>query len=458
MRNKSLIIVAGVAAIAAAAASVMVTSRTSREAVKPVSKDAGPLYPGLRDNVNNVAKIKVKRGTVDSALTKMPGDKPVWVVESRGNYPAEFDPVRRLIGGLAEAMIVETKTSKPEYYERLGLGDYGKAGAAGTHVELADAEGKPLAALIIGNLSREGAGVNEPGGSKPSYFIKKDGEPQCYLVKGELAVQAEPMSWVHKSIAEVDAAKVRSVTVTQPVPGSTVEGAGPVRPAEVVTVSRASQAEQKFTLENMPLGRGLKDENKLMNLSQAVSNLVMDDVMPASGMDFSSPDATVEAHLFHGEIITAKMIMKDNKKWWAFEASYEEPADTGVPATTTPATPEAPKAETPADAANPDAPKSDSPDQAKETAAKAEAAKAEAAKAEAEKAKADEKAAAIKRVAEINEKCGPWAYVLPDYKVTGILVKLDDLLKPAEVVPTAPPAPMPMPTMPGDGGLLQSPH
>src|SRR6185436_9750020 len=40
-----------------------------------------------------------------------------------------------------------------------------------------------------------------------------------------------------------------------------------------------------------------------------------------------------------------------------------------------------------------------------------EAAKAEAAKADAAKALADEKVAATKRVAELNEKCGPWAYV-----------------------------------------------
>jgi hypothetical protein len=455
MRNKSLFIVAAVAAVAAAGASIMVTSRSSRESAKTAAKDIGPLVPGLRENVNNVAKIKVRRGVVDSSLTKTSGDKPVWVVESRGNYPADFDPIRRLIGGLAEATVVEAKTSKPELYDRLGVGDFEKTGAAGTHVELADASGKPIAALIIGTTSREGAGENEPGGSKPRYFIKKDGEAQCYLAKGELGVQAEPMSWVSKSILEVDGAKVKSVTVTHPAPASPATApmpdgsAGPVsaNPPSVVAVGRSSAAEPKFALETLPVGRQLKDESRLAGIGQALSNLVMDDVMPANGMDFSNPEATVEARLFDGQVITAKMVTKENKKWWAVEASYEEPGTTGAPAT-----PEAPKAETPA---APDA----APDQAKETAAKAEAAKADAVKAEAEKAKADEKAAAIKKVAEINEKCGPWAYALPDYKVTQMLVKLEELLKPAEAlpqpVPTAPAPPMPTP---GDGGLLQSPH
>src|SRR3954470_7827644 len=118
MKNKSLLIVAFVAAVAAASAAVVISSRSGRESARSAPPTAAqPLFPGLRDKVNDVAKLKLKRGTVDVTLAKSQGDKPAWVVESKGGYPADFEMIRRAIGGLAQADVVETKTSKPEFYE-----------------------------------------------------------------------------------------------------------------------------------------------------------------------------------------------------------------------------------------------------------------------------------------------------------------------------------------------------
>src|SRR5262245_48717651 len=215
MRNKSLFIVAAVAAAAAAGAAVVITSRAGRASTaKSTGAAEQPLFPGLRDKVNDVARVKLKRGTVDVTVAKGQGEKPSWVVESKGNFPADFETVRRVIGGLAQASIVETKTSKPELYEKIGVGDVDKPGAAGTHVEVFDGAGKPLAAVIVGNPSRD-AGPQEPGGSTPRYFVRKDGDPQAYVAKGDLSFQAEPLSWLNRTITEVESNKVRSVTVTQ---------------------------------------------------------------------------------------------------------------------------------------------------------------------------------------------------------------------------------------------------
>jgi Domain of unknown function (DUF4340) len=470
MKNKSLLIVAFVAAAAAATAAVVISSRSSHEsAAKPGPAVAQPLFPGLRDKVNDVARLTLKRGTVDVTVAKSQGEKPAWVVESKGNFPAEFDMIRRAIGGLAEADIVETKTSKPEYYEKIGVGDVDKPGATGTHIEMFDSAGKPLAALIVGTPSRE-SGPQEPGGSKPRYFVRKDGDPQAYVARGDLSFQPEAMNWLNRTITEVESSKVKSVTVTQSVAGQ----------PQTVRVVKSTPTDQKFQIENMPAGRQLKDDFAANRLGQSFTGAItMDDVMPATGMDFSNPEATVEAALFDGGVITAKMITKDNKKWWAIEARYEEPGAVGAPPTPAPSPAPAPAApaagdgppaapppttskpgggevdEQPeAEAAKPDA----QPDQAKDAAAKTEAAKVEAAKAEAAKAQADEKAAATKRVAELNEKCGPWAYVLPEYKVTAMLQKLEDLLKPAETPAPTAPAAAPTPAAPQDQGSLLGPH
>src|SRR5205823_5669718 len=115
----------------------LVISHRSRHEAAHTSAEAAPLFPGLRDKVNDVAKIRVKRGAVESVIAKSP-DKPTWSIESRANYPAEFDQVRKVIGGLAEAETIEPKTSKPEFYEKLGVGDVDKPGALGTRIELDD--------------------------------------------------------------------------------------------------------------------------------------------------------------------------------------------------------------------------------------------------------------------------------------------------------------------------------
>jgi hypothetical protein len=446
MRSKTLIVLAGTAAAAAAAAFVVTSRHASTEAPK---HESTLLYPALHDKVGDIAKIKVHRGTVEAVLAKTGDDKASWVLENRGNYPAEVDHVRKLVSALVDAGIVEPKTAKPDFYERIGVGDTDKPGALGTKVELFDSAGKSLATLIIGTASRDAGGDSEPGGGLPRYFVRRDGEAQSYLVKGDLSVQPDPMTWVSRTVMDLDGTKIKSVTVTRPPAEGQSEG-------ERVMVSRATAAEPKFQLDAMPAGRQLKDESATTRLAQSLSNITMDDVLPSEGVDFSSPLATVEARTFDGVVVTGKTITKDGKKWFTFSAAYDEPPATGAPETPAAPPAEAPAATpAPANAAQPDAakPEPTPEDKAKEDAAKAEAAK-ETAKADAAKAEAAVKDAAKTKVTQLNERFSGWMFVLPDYKYTAMLPKLEDLLKAPEPPPAPAPAPGTAPTAPAPSPML----
>jgi len=62
MTNKSLFLVGFVAAVAGGSAALVISHRSRHESARPAA-EAAPLFPGLRDKVNDVAKIRVKRGT-----------------------------------------------------------------------------------------------------------------------------------------------------------------------------------------------------------------------------------------------------------------------------------------------------------------------------------------------------------------------------------------------------------
>jgi hypothetical protein len=370
MKTKTLAILAGVTVVLAAGAAVL-TTRESTPAATGLSH--GRLFADLEGQAAQAAKVTIKRGAVETVLARAAGG---WAVQNRDNYPADFDKVRKLVRGVAEADILEAKTSKPELYERLGLHDADAAGA--TRVSIEDASGKALAVVLVGNSHWDGGPAEGAADTRPKYFARRDGEAQTFLVRGDLAADASPMSWINRVAVDVDSSKVRSVVVTH--------ASAPDKPEERVIVSKTAEADPNFKLEGLPEGRQLKDEYAATRVAQALGSVSIDDVAAAGAIDFSTPLLTAEYRTFDGLVIGVKMVEKDAKKWFAFSASYEEPA------------------------AKPDA--ATEPDAAK---------------------KFEETAAEVKKqVEELSAKWAPWAFVMPEWKVNQLNVRTEALLKPLE--------------------------
>lgn len=353
-----------VAAAAAVGAAWYVATR-ERPAARAA---AAAVLPDLRARAGEIGRVAIRRGDKSVTLARRGTG---WVVVEKGDYPADAERVRELVSGLADAKVAETKTSKPELYPRLGVEDPAGAAATGSLVTLTDEGGTAVVgALIIGKS--EPMGSPDAAGETGTY-VRRPTEAASLLARGVPRAEPDAMQWVGRGVAEIANERVRAVTVRDP------EG-----PA--VEISRATAAEQKFTLAGLPEGRTLKDEYVLTRLAWALASVTLDDVAPAGGVDMAGA-TVVELRGFDGLLVTARLVKKEGKWWATLAASFEAPP---------------------------------APPPVAITAASEELAK---------------------EIADLNAKWGPWAYQLPEWKATAMAPKLDELLAPAPQPPAAPPAP-----------------
>jgi hypothetical protein len=105
-----------------------------------------PLLPGFSEDANDAQQVRVVFR--DAQAITIGRDGETWVIGARNDYPADVAQLRQLFVSLAEARIIEEKTSKPELYEKLGVDDPEDDGG-GTKVYL---EGDGFSyAVVLGN-------------------------------------------------------------------------------------------------------------------------------------------------------------------------------------------------------------------------------------------------------------------------------------------------------------------
>jgi hypothetical protein len=83
-------------------------------------------------------------------------------VEEAQSYPADWARLRKLLFGLAQAQVIELKTSNPDYYDRLGLKDVSDPSSTAVLVEIG--EGDSPTRVLLGSIAqgREGQYVRIP--------------------------------------------------------------------------------------------------------------------------------------------------------------------------------------------------------------------------------------------------------------------------------------------------------
>ena len=85
--------------------------------------------------INEANRLVVTAGGGETISTLVKGDSG-WTVRELDDYPVDWNSLRALLASLAEAEVVEAKTSKPEYYPRLGVEAVTEDGANSVLLEL----------------------------------------------------------------------------------------------------------------------------------------------------------------------------------------------------------------------------------------------------------------------------------------------------------------------------------
>jgi hypothetical protein len=177
------------------------------------AKIGAKLLPGLK--VADVAQIELRDAKTHTTLVRK---EKHWVVQEREGYPADFKAISDLIIKLADLKVVQADTVGESLLARVELVQPGKGEGAGTLVDIKDASGKSLAAIVLGKKILK----KDPGNPLPA---AQDGVPAGRYVRvlssnDQVVVVSDPLTnaeaqagrWLDKDFAKIE--RIRTLTVS----------------------------------------------------------------------------------------------------------------------------------------------------------------------------------------------------------------------------------------------------
>ncbi|MDR3515225.1 MAG: DUF4340 domain-containing protein [Azospirillaceae bacterium] len=289
MQSRSFTILAAVtvvAVVAAGAVSLNGTTATGAAVIAPTI-----LLPGFAGQQAKVAQIKIQRG---SATTVLARDGARWVIPGRDRYPADADRVNRMIDQIAGLTTIEVKTKQPELLSRLDLADVTVPDSKARRIEFDDADGKPLAAVVLGR-ERFAQTDADPTG----IYVRRADENQAWLARGLVQVATDELGWTDNKLPEVDPTTVRQIALFEPgTPLSGMTAAG-------LTVT-ATRPDASHPFEPAKAGDGrIYDQTKLTTIASALQTALFADVKSvASFGTLPEPVATLSLSTADGLVVT----------------------------------------------------------------------------------------------------------------------------------------------------------
>jgi hypothetical protein len=374
MTSRKLLILS-IVAIAAVGAGIWLAGRQTSTA----SGESAVLYPDLKKELDAITTVRIVKAGGAPAVELKRGDAG-WTVSERANYPADDAKLRKLIGGLSDAKLLEEKTSNPESYKALGVEDISSDAAGGVQLEIEGTK-QPLK-LIVG---KQGSGTQ-------SHYVRRAGEPQSWLINKNLDTSSSPDQWLLKPVVDVSADRLQSAEVA-------------IGSSKPYSVLKKSRADADFTVEGLPKGKELSSPSAADSFATALAGLTLTDVQSATAIS-GKPDARATLKTFDGLVAEASGWKKDDKHYIALTTSFDAAQAEHFKVAT--ATETEPKAA--------DATKGEGAPPAQPTPPAAEPAKPAAADVE-------------KEASSTNAKLTGWVYEIPAYKYDAIFKPLDELIK-----------------------------
>jgi uncharacterized protein DUF4340 len=269
-----------------AAASYISQNRWSQAKVSGAA-----LFPSLASQGGKIARIELRQGDKKLALERKEQN---WVLADRGGYPAKTEPVRTLLVRLAEAQLVEPKTRKSDRFGMLELEDAGAKDTKSREVRLLDQQGAVIAQAIIGKKRMDAF-----GSSKSGTYVRWPDDAQAWLANADIQVSASVRDWVQPTLLDLEAAKIKAVTVEIPnEPALRIEREGDGGKHKLVTV---------------PEGKKLKQGADVDQVVRAVASIDLEDIRKPDSTAGEVSTARLEAD---GGLAVTLRLRKDGEETW----------------------------------------------------------------------------------------------------------------------------------------------
>jgi len=261
-------------------------------------RDTGTRFlADMREKVNDLESIHVIAPGGERTVTlRRSADR--WHVRERDDYEADFATVRGLLRALAEARIIEPRTTNPDWYPRLGVENIDAPDAGGLVLRFPDTD---LPGVIVG----------APDNPRGGHNVRREGEDQAWLIDRILDAEDHPVGWLERSVMDIPHGEMDKVVVRHP-------------DGSVIQINSTGLPDTPFVLRRMPEGYQLRGSWLVTDLADGLASIRMEDVRPHDQV----PSDAVRA-LFttlDGLNFIASVFADDDGYWVHFRVSAESPA------------------------------------------------------------------------------------------------------------------------------------
>lgn len=219
-------------------------------------------FPDLVPRLATAQRIELVRGAQTATLTR---DGEDWRIAEAHGYPARRERVREVLTGLTELRLVEERSSDTTRHAQLGVDDPRVAGTTASLLRVTDAQGAPIAELVLGRRR-----VRPQGNVPESLYVRRPSEARAWLAEGRLIGDADPQLWIDRDIASLAPARLLRVEVTR-------AGEPPL------ALARAGEVDAPLEI-TIPEDAPPADRVALDEISRGFDTLSFIEVLPAAQM------------------------------------------------------------------------------------------------------------------------------------------------------------------------------
>ena len=364
MSNRRLLLLSFITLIIIVAAVISNKDRAPQTVI-----ESADLFPGLKDQINDVAQISIESATASLNMKKQSEN---WLITEAGDYPARFDKIKQTVLSLADMKILSAKTSNPALFSELGVEDTTAEKSSSNLLTLKDAGGKSLAAVVVGNLR-----TSDTAGDTGVY-LRKPGGNETWLTSGVLQVSSDVIEWIEQNLINIADDRIMDTRIEHP-------------DDSVFAISRV-KGETDFTVTEIPKGKESRSAYFINQTGTILSNLTVENVKAREGFVFPDTATKTTVRTYEGLIASITTANIEGANYIALDFTVDESLITATTATT-----------------------SDKPEQEAIVIGEPEK--------KAETAPIDVR----KEAAELNSKVTRWVYTIPSSKYALLVKKVTDV-------------------------------
>lgn len=252
---------------------------TAKQTINASANIGATVLPGLEDALNNVNELEITAAG-DQPLSTIIRSESGWVIKQRNSYPADISKVRNALLSLAQAKIVEEKTSNKDLYAKLGVEDVSSSTAGGVKATIKYND--QVAALIVG---KPGPQINK------SRYIRKADSDTSWLIDQKIDLKHQVDFWLQKSLLSIEPSEVAAVKITL------------LEDNSVLEITNSGDDEDTFEVTNLSDSESQVIAAELHQVTNALSSFQLLDVSTLEEFKDETPSMMVSYKLKSGVVI-----------------------------------------------------------------------------------------------------------------------------------------------------------